>query len=151
LERLSAFAAGFTELRSAALADLHAGLDEAEILRRERLPPAIRRDPRLTVAFLIFRESFLRRLVHEEAGYWAMNAGGLEPLTGGELGAALDLVARHGIAGAAQQLVGRGDFALAAKLVELGLAAHPNDAELRAAQRTARLKLLERSERWDFF
>jgi glyoxylase-like metal-dependent hydrolase (beta-lactamase superfamily II) len=154
LDRMPAYAAAFRELRDAALADLHAGLDEAELVRRERLPATIKRDPRLTVPFMIFRESFLRRLVREETGYWAMNGGGLELATRGELGAALDLVADHDpakIASAAAHLLRGGDFALAARLAELGLAAHPHDIELGRVQRAARLKLLERSERWDFF
>ena len=150
-ERMPALAAAFTELRAGALADLHAGLDESELVRHARVPTAIRRDPRLTVPFLIFREPFLRRLVHEETGYWAMNGNGLELVTRGELGAALDLVASRGIVGATRELIARGDFALAARIAELGVAAHPRDAALLAAQRTARLKLLERSERWDFF
>ncbi len=150
-DRLAAFASAFAELRDATLADLHAGLGEADILRRARLPDAIARDPRLAVTFLLFREPFVRRLVRERTGYWAMDDGVLAPSTRRELGDALDLVASRGVVGAVDALLARGDLALAGRVAEAALARHPNDTRYAAALRAAQLRLLERSERWDFF
>jgi glyoxylase-like metal-dependent hydrolase (beta-lactamase superfamily II) len=143
----------FSELRDGAFADIRAGRGLAEVLHRG-LPEAVKEAPRITLPFLVFREAFLQRLVREHTGYWAIDGDGLESNTRAELGQAIDLVAKHDagrFAEAAQDLLARGDFALAWKVAELGLAAHPDDASLRDARQRALQKLLERNERWDFF
>jgi glyoxylase-like metal-dependent hydrolase (beta-lactamase superfamily II) len=152
--KLVGLARAFAELRELVLADIHAGLGAADVLRKRGIVPALHAHPELAVPFLIFREAFVQRVFRETTGPWAMDGEGMEPATRGELGAALDLVAEHDpdrIARATESLVLRGDFGLAWRIAELGLTVHPDDPRLVAARRHALHGLLARNERWDFF
>lgn len=152
--KLAGLAAAFGELHAAVLDDIHAGFGIADVLRRRGAVATVRAHPELVVPFLIFREQFVQRMFREVAGPWAMDGDGMEPATRGELAAALDLVANRDparIATAVTILLDRGDFALAWRFAELGVAAHPTDHDLAALRIRALQRLLERSERWDFF
>ena len=88
------------------------------------------------------RENAIKRLYHQRTGYWKVDGRGVEVFPRRDEAAALDLVAggdAERLARAAASLVERGDFAMALRIADLGLEAHPATPALI----TARARALE--------
>lgn len=119
------------EVHRQVLADLSAGKTLPELLSRNPLPAVLERHPDAVLPFLLMRNNLIQRLHAQRSGYWQPDGEGLDVLSTEERGRALGLVADEGaIAHGAEQLVERGDFALALELAKEGLAAHPKSARL---------------------
>jgi len=90
--------------------------------------------------FLLMRENAIKRLYQQLSGYWKPDREGMEVFTPKEEAAALDLVADgdpERLARAAKSLNERGDFAMALRIAELGLTAHPSTSSLVAVRTRA--------------
>ena len=89
-------------------------------------------------AFLLMRENAIKRLYQQHTGYWKVDGEGIEVFTRKEEAAALDLVAGgdlEQLARAATSLTDRGDFAMALRIADLGLVAHPSAPSLVAVRK----------------
>jgi hypothetical protein len=88
--------------------------------------------------FLLTRNNMIQRMYAQRRGYWQPDGEGMEVLSRKERAAALALIAgEDAIARGAEQLLDRGDFALALDLARLGLEEHPESARLQRARQTA--------------
>ncbi|HEX9104526.1 MAG TPA: MBL fold metallo-hydrolase, partial [Polyangia bacterium] len=126
------------EVHRQVLADLSAGKTLPELLSRNLMPALLERHPEAVLPFLLMRDNLVKRVHAQRSGYWQPDGEGMEVLSPGERGAALALVAgERSIAHGAEELVARGDFALALDLARQGLAAHPGSAALARARQHA--------------
>lgn len=112
----------------------------ADALHDNFVPPGLVTAPDAAMAFAVMRDTFIQRLYRERAGYWAGDGSGMDEPTAAEWAAVLDRLTdhradrfRHAVA----DLVSRGDAPIALRLADLGLRAHPGDAALLAARRSA--------------
>jgi len=115
------------------LGSLHDGLPLSEALGRNLVPAELEPYPDAIPAFLLMRENAIKRLYHQLTGYWEPDREGMEVFTQKDEAAALDLVAGgdpERLARAGASLNARGDFAMALKIADLGLAAHPSTRSL---------------------
>jgi hypothetical protein len=86
------------------------------------------------------RDNVIARLYQQRTGYWKSDGEGLEVYTRAEQAAAFDLIAGGrdtAFARAAGSLDARGDYGMALRVAELGLAAHPSSAPLAAEKQRA--------------
>jgi len=121
---------------------LHDAAPLSEALARNLVPAELEPYPDAVLAFLLMRENAIKRLYHQRTGYWKADGQGVEVFSRQDEAAALDLVAggdADRLARAAASLVERGDFAMALRIADLGLAAHPATPALT----TARARALE--------
>jgi glyoxylase-like metal-dependent hydrolase (beta-lactamase superfamily II) len=133
VERLPAFEVAMRDLRTKTLARIAEGRSLVEILHANVLPDNLRTHPEAVVPYLVVRDNFIKRLHHLRSGYWKPDGEGMEVLAPRELAAALDLLAggrERAFVTAASGLLDRGDQALALKISDLGLLAHPESATL---------------------
>jgi hypothetical protein len=106
------------------------------------------------VPYLVTRDHFTERLYHQRTGYCGPDLRGLEPVTGAEHAAALDLLAagrEEQFAAAAATLIGQGDHALALQIIQPGLLRHPASSTLAGLRRTALHRLMEQYQQLDPF
>jgi glyoxylase-like metal-dependent hydrolase (beta-lactamase superfamily II) len=118
------------------------GTPLADALARDLLPAELEAYPNAVTPFLLMRENAIKRLYAQNTGYWKADGEGIEAFSRGEEAAALDLVADGQAAPlvrAAKSLADRGDFAMALRITDLALKAHPADATL-VAQRARALQ-----------
>jgi glyoxylase-like metal-dependent hydrolase (beta-lactamase superfamily II) len=111
-----------------------------EMLRRNLLPRELEPHPDAVLPFLLMRDNFIKRMYAQRTGYWKADGEGMESLSNEDWGAALTLVAGGGeepLARAAAALAERGDFAMALRIADLALAAHPRSGALAQARRRA--------------
>jgi hypothetical protein len=107
---------------------------------RRQPPRGAARSPTAVVPYLVTRDHFTERLYYQRTGYWQPDLRGLEPATGAEHAAALDLLAGGSdeqFAAAAATLIGHGDHALALEIIQPGLLRHPASITLAGLRRTA--------------
>ena len=122
------------------LGALHDGLPLSEALGRNLVPAELAPYPDVIPAFLLMRENAVKRLYHQLTGYWKPDREGMEVFSQKEEAAALDLVADgdpERLARAGKSLNERGDFAMALRIAELGLTAHPSTSSLVAVRTRA--------------
>ena len=140
-------------VRDRALAGLRAGRTLAEILDENVMPEGLASHPDAVVPYFLMRDNLVKRLYQQRTGYWKADGEGMEVFTRGELGRALDLVAggsEQRLADVARSLEARGDLAMALRVADLGLAAHPQSVQL-AAERHRALEGLRRKYQFDPF
>jgi glyoxylase-like metal-dependent hydrolase (beta-lactamase superfamily II) len=116
------------------------GVPLSEALGRNLVPTELEPYPDAIPAFLLMRENAIKRLYHQLTGYWKADGEGMEVFSRKEEGTALDLVADgdvERVARAGKSLNDRGDFAMALRIAELGLAAHPSTPSLVAVRARA--------------
>jgi glyoxylase-like metal-dependent hydrolase (beta-lactamase superfamily II) len=119
------------EVHRQALADLSDNQTLPELLSRNLLPSVLERHPDAVLPFLLMRNNLIKRVHAQRTGYWQPDGEGMDVLSTAERGRALALVADDAaIAHGAEQLVERGDFALALELARQGLAGYPKSARL---------------------
>jgi glyoxylase-like metal-dependent hydrolase (beta-lactamase superfamily II) len=112
----------------------------SDALSRNPVPAELEPYPEAVPAFLLMRENAIKRLYHQLTGYWKADGEGMEVFSRKEEGAALDLVADgdvEQVARAGTSLNDRGDFAMALRIAEVGLAAHPSTPSLVAVRTRA--------------
>lgn len=137
---MAPLAASLTAVREHALESLRRGRALPEALNENLLPEGLAQHPEAVMPFLLLRDNLIKRLYSQNTGYWKSDGEGMEVFTRAELGRAADLLAggdETRFVRAAHTLNERGDFGLALRIVELGLAAHPQSAALTAERRAA--------------
>jgi hypothetical protein len=100
------------------------------------------------------RDNMIKRLYHQRTGYWKPDGEGLEQFAPHEWAAALNLLggeSDRSFTQAAETLVAQGDHALALKLADLGLLAHPESTSLTEIRRRALNRLRERHQQLNPF
>ncbi|HET9157031.1 MAG TPA: MBL fold metallo-hydrolase, partial [Myxococcaceae bacterium] len=116
-----------------ALNSLHDGVPLSEALGRNLVPAELEASPDVVPAFLLMRENAIKRLYQQLTGYWKADREGMEVFSAKDQAAVLDLVAEGNperLARAGASLNERGDFAMALRIAELGLTAHPSTSSL---------------------
>jgi glyoxylase-like metal-dependent hydrolase (beta-lactamase superfamily II) len=134
---LAPLAAALEVVRDHALAALRAGRVLAAALDDNVLPDSLAAHPDAVTPFLLMRDNLIKRLYQQRTGYWQTDGDGLEVFSRAEWGRAIDLVAggsEDRFVDAARALDDRGDLAMALRIAELGLAAHPRSARLAAVR-----------------
>jgi glyoxylase-like metal-dependent hydrolase (beta-lactamase superfamily II) len=129
---------GLRTLYRDTLGALREGAPLAEALRRNFVPAELEAHPDAIPPFLLLRENAVKRLYQQRTGYWKADGEGMEVFSQKEEAAALDLVAGGDVerlAQAAASLADRGDFAMALRIADLGLLAHPSTPSLDAARK----------------
>ncbi|HEY6930365.1 MAG TPA: MBL fold metallo-hydrolase, partial [Thermoanaerobaculia bacterium] len=142
-------------LREQVLASIRRGDERAAIHERNLIPPdLLTAQPEAYPAYYILREHVIDRLYDQNVGYWEANLQGLEhpskadraDLLVGYLGLSEKQIAR-----AAAHLMADGKYEMAASLLESAEPRFPKSDALRAAKRSAYLKLMEKNQNTDPF
>lgn len=137
---LAPLGAALGTVRDHALAALRAGRVLAAALDENLLPDSLAAHPDAVTPFLLMRDNLIKRLYQQRTGYWQTDGDGMEVFSRAEWGRAIDVVAggsEDRFADAARALDDRGDLAMALRIADLGLAAHPHSARLTAERRRA--------------
>ena len=140
IETLPAFEAAMRELHQRVVARIAEGRPLVDTLHENILPAALRERPDIVLRYLVMRDNFIKRLYLQRTGYWKTDGEGLETVAPGEWAGALDLLAggrEDAFVSSGRALLSRGDHALALKLVDLGLLAHPASSALSELRRRA--------------
>jgi len=146
----------------AALRDLHGhilrGIREGktlvEILHQNHLPDILGSHPPAVLPFLVMRDNVVKRVYHQRTGYWKPDGEGIEDFAPGEWAAALDLLGggkEQAFVRSAKALLGQSDYALALKLVDVGLLRYPASRRLADLRRQALDRLRERHQQLNPF
>ena len=125
------------------------GLTLVEILRLNHLPAVLKDQPAAVMPYLVTRDHFIQRLHRQRTGYWHARGDGVEHFTPDELAAAADLLgggSADAFAAAAAELATRGEPALALRVLDLGLLAHPGAPGLAGPRQGVLLRLAEREQ-----
>jgi glyoxylase-like metal-dependent hydrolase (beta-lactamase superfamily II) len=140
VEALPSFEAALREVHERTLEGIGAGRTLAEMLEDSWLPGSLRAHPNAVLPFLVIRDNFVQRVVHQRTGYWKADGEGIEVVAPREWAGVLNLLAA-GQEGAfvrsARVLLEHGDEILALKLVDLGLMSHPASRALAGLRRHA--------------
>ena len=147
VEVLPALGEAITRTRDLTLEQIHAARTQSETLARAILPESLAQHPDAVVPFLLMRDNVINRLYQQQSGYWKSDGEGMEVYSREEQAAAFDLMAEgHDTAfvRAAQSLHARGDYGMALRIAELGLAAHPESTPLASEKQRALEGLRER-------
>jgi glyoxylase-like metal-dependent hydrolase (beta-lactamase superfamily II) len=118
----------------------------ADVLHDNFIPESLRDAPQAALPYLVVRDTFVQRLYAEHAGYWQSDGEGIESFTHDEWARVLDALGGNtdsAFARTADDLIGRGDAALALRVAELGLARHPASAALQQSRVQALTMLRE--------
>ena len=88
--------------------------------------------------FLLMRDDAIQRLYAQRTGYWKSDGDGMAVFSDADWGAALDLLGgEEALQRAAATLNDRGDYAMALRLANAGLAAHRSSPPLTAERHRA--------------
>jgi glyoxylase-like metal-dependent hydrolase (beta-lactamase superfamily II) len=153
-EAVPGLQAALTQLHGEVLDGIRGGRTLPDILQGASLPEVLRKHPTAVVPYLVIRDHFTERLYHQRTGYWQPDLRGLEPATGAEHAAALDLLAagrEEPFAAAAATLISQGDHALALQIIQPGLLRHPASTTLAGLRRTTLHRLMEQHQQTDPF
>jgi glyoxylase-like metal-dependent hydrolase (beta-lactamase superfamily II) len=140
MEALPGFEAALREIYARTLEGIRDGRILPEMLQENWLPASLRTNPNAVLPFLIMRDNFIQRLVHQRSGYWKPDGDGIEVLSPREWAGALNLLAGGQDAAfvrSARTLLEQGDDVLALKLLDLGLLNHPESRVLSDLRRDA--------------
>ena len=149
VEALPSFEAALREVHEGTLEGIGAGRTLAEMLEENWLPASLRAHPNAVLPFLVIRDNFVQRVVHQRTGYWKADGDGIEVVAPREWAGVLNLLA-GGQEGAfvrsARVLLEHGDEILALRLVDLGLLSHPASRALPDLRRYALDRLRTRHQ-----
>jgi glyoxylase-like metal-dependent hydrolase (beta-lactamase superfamily II) len=137
---LPGFETALREVHARTLEGIRDGRTLAEMLDQNWLPTSLRDSPAAVLPFLVIRDNFIQRLVHQRTGYWKPDGEGIEVITPREWAHAVDLLAGSQEAAfvrSARTLLEQGDEVLALKLVDLGLLTHSTSRTLMDLRRQA--------------
>jgi glyoxylase-like metal-dependent hydrolase (beta-lactamase superfamily II) len=147
VEALPGFEVALREVHTQTLEGIRNGRTLAEMLQQNWLPTSLRASPDAVLPFLIIRDNFIQRVVHQRTGYWKPDGEGLEVLAPRQWAGALSLMTggqEAPFARSVRTLLEQGDETLALKLVDLGLLIHPGSRDLSGLRRHALDRLRER-------
>src|SRR6266511_1616857 len=128
VEVLPVLEAALRELYDVVLTGIRDGDTLAGILQRNHLPAVLRSQPDAVVAYLLFRNNLISHVYNQRTGYWKPDGEGVELFSDGEWGQVLDLLAggrEQAFVDSAHSLLSTSDYALALRLIDLGLTVHP--------------------------
>src|SRR5262249_10156649 len=127
-------------LHQRVIARIAEGRTLVEIVHENILPASLREHPEAVLRYLVVRDNFIKRVYVQRTGYWKPDGEGLEVVAPKQWAGALDLLAggrEAAFVARARALLARGDHALALRLVDLGLLAHPASPALAELRRRA--------------
>jgi glyoxylase-like metal-dependent hydrolase (beta-lactamase superfamily II) len=154
IEAYPGLLAALRDLDAAVRTAITGGLTLVEILQLNHLPEVLREHPLAVIPYLVTRDHFIQRIHRQRTGYWHFRGDGVEQFTPAELAAAADLLGGGTAAAfhtAATALTGRGEHALALRVLDLGLLSHPAAAELRDLRHGVVQRLVEQNQLLDPF
>jgi glyoxylase-like metal-dependent hydrolase (beta-lactamase superfamily II) len=140
VEALPDFEAALREVYARTLEGIGDGRTLTEMLDQNWLPGSLRTNPSAVLPFLVIRDNFIQRLVHQRTGYWKPDGEGIEVLTPREWAGGLNLLAggqEAAFVRSARTLLEQGNDILALKLVDLGLLNYPASRALPDLRRHA--------------
>jgi len=123
------------------------GLGRADIHSLNLIAPVIIEHPDAQFTYLVMRENFINRVFEQMTGYWKHNLDGMDYLGDADYGNFLSGYLGYNETSTAsliRNMIERGDYALAARVVRWGLRSHPQSQELDSLRRLAYLKLKEK-------
>jgi glyoxylase-like metal-dependent hydrolase (beta-lactamase superfamily II) len=142
-------------LRDEVVRGIARGTPRAALQQANLMPPSLERARSgVHLAYMVMRRHVIDRVFDQQSGYWQNGLQGVDALGDADHGAALvDYLAIDDarLAAAAQRMVADGRHELAAVTLRHALARHPDSAPLRAAYRSATLKLMEQVQDIDPF
>ena len=140
VEALPGFEGALREVYDRTLRGIGDGRTASEMLQENWLPASLRADPAAVMPFLVIRDNFIQRVVHQRTGYWKADGEGIEVVSPQEWAAALNLLAgrQEGafVRGTQALLEQRADV-LALKVADLGLLNYPASHALTEVRRQA--------------
>ena len=154
VEVLPVLEAALRELYDVVLTGIRDSDTLAGILQRNHLPAVLRPQPDAVVAYLLFRNNLISRVYNQRTGYWKPDGEGVELFSDGEWGQVLDLLAggrEQAFVDSAHSLLSTSDYALALRLIDLGLTVHPAGQALLQLRQTALNGLRARYQNLDPF
>jgi glyoxylase-like metal-dependent hydrolase (beta-lactamase superfamily II) len=107
---------------------IRTGQTLVELLHHNCLPSVLEAHPAAVMPFLVMRDNVIKRVYHQQSGYWKPDGEGVEHLAPAEWAAALNLLGggkEQAFVKSATTLLAQGDVTLAHKLLDLGLLAYP--------------------------
>ena len=128
VEALPGFEAALREVYTRTLEGIGDGRTLVEMLDQSWLPASLRDAPNAVLPFLVIRDNFIQRVVHQRTGYWKPDGDGIEVVAPRDWAGALNLLAggqESAFVRSAQTLLEQGDAGLALRLTDLGLLSHP--------------------------
>jgi glyoxylase-like metal-dependent hydrolase (beta-lactamase superfamily II) len=126
----------------------------ADVLHDNFIPASLKSSPSAALPYLVLRDNFIQRVYAEHAGYWRSDGEGMDHFTRQEWARTLDLIGGGGespFVRAADDLLSRGDAALALRVAEAGLVRYPTSTALASSRDGALAMLRERSAASDPF
>ncbi|WP_170991231.1 MBL fold metallo-hydrolase [Herbidospora galbida] len=154
VEALPGLSAALRELHAVVLAGVADGRPLVDLLELDHLPEVLRDHPAAITPYLVMRDGFVQRVNRQATGYWRADGTGVEHFSTAEWAVALDLLGGGGpdaFAKTGEELLSRGDPALALRIVESGLLRHPREPALAALRQRLLLALVERNQFLDPF
>jgi len=149
VEALPGLETALAALYRRAVDGAHAATPVADLLHDNFLPASLREAPAAVIAYLVTRDAFVQRAHRQAGGYWEADGGGIDVFTQEEWAAALDALGGHDagpFVRVVNDLVARGDAAMALRVADAGLRTHPGDADLRTGRARALRRLQERTQ-----
>ncbi|SDL93167.1 MBL fold metallo-hydrolase [Nonomuraea jiangxiensis] len=146
--------AALRDLHAAVLAGIADGRPLVELLDLDHLPEVLRDHPAAINPYLVMRDGFVQRVHHQATGYWHSDGTGVEHFSAEEWAGALDLLGGgnpDAFATAGEELLDRGEPALALRITEYGLLRHPLAPALASLRERLLLALVERNQFFDPF
>lgn len=140
IEALPAFEAALREVYERTLQGIGDGRTVAEILQQNWLPASLRTSPIAVMPFLVIRDNFIQRVVHQRSGYWKPDGEGIEVVSPQEWAAALNILAGRqegAFVRGAQALLEQHAEILSLKVADLGLLNYPASLALEEIRRQA--------------
>lgn len=154
VEVLAVLEAALRELYEVVLRGIRDGDTLAAITQRNHLPAVLRSQPDAVIPYLLFRNNLISRVYHQRTGYWKPGGEGVEVFSDGEWAEVLDLLAggrENAFVESARALLSTSDYALALRLIDLGLTVHPAGQELSELRQRALNGLRARYQTLDPF
>jgi hypothetical protein len=149
VEALPGFEAAVREVYSRTLEGIGDGRTLIEMLDQSWLPASLRNHPNSVLPFLVVRDNFIQRVIHQRTGYWKPDGAGIDDVAPREWAGVLNLLAggqEAAFVRSARTLLGRDDVALALKLTDLGLLSYPASRALSELRRLALDRLRTRHQ-----
>jgi hypothetical protein len=125
---------------------IRTGQTLVELLYHNCLPTVLEAHPAAVIPFIVMRDNVIKRVYHQQSGYWKPDGEGLEHHAPAEWAAALNLLGggkQHAFVNSATTLLAQGDATLALKLVDFGLLCYPSSRPLNDLRRQALDRLRE--------
>src|SRR5262249_15190209 len=133
VEALPALEEALREVYDRTLQRIGEGRTANELLQQNWLPASLRAHPVAVMPFLLIRDNFIQRIVHQRTGYWKADGEGIEVVSPREWAGALNILAGRqegGFVRSAQALLEQHAEVLALKLADLGLLNYPGSRAL---------------------